>query len=220
MIERYGADSVRLFILSDSPPEKDIQWSEQGMLASYKFVQKLWTLHQIIKEKLNDEKNLDNKNNKINEFTNQLINKVTKSLEKFNYNVIVASFHEMYNFMSKSVDSFNNKEELKENYIKILHLLMPLLPHFSSECLEEVGDLKEKKWPKVEQKYLKSDSVEIVIQFNGKKKMSINTQPNTKEQDIILLVKKSEYYNKHYKDKNITRSIFVKNRLLNLIIKN
>ena len=219
MIERYGADSVRLFILSDSPPEKDIQWSEQGMLASYKFVQKLWTLHQIIKEKLNDEKNLDNKNNKINEFTNQLINKVTNSLEKFNYNVIVASFHEMYNFMSKSVDSFNNKDELKENYIKILHLLMPLLPHFSSECLEEMGDLKEKKWPKVEQKYLKSDSIEIVIQFNGKKKMSINTQPNTKEQDIILLVKKSEYFNKHYKDKNITRSIFVKDRLLNLIIK-
>ena len=219
MIERYGADSVRLFILSDSPPEKDIQWSEQGMIASYKFIQKLWTLHQRIKEKLNDEKNLDNKNNKINEFTNQLIQKVTGSLEKFNYNVIVASFHEMHNFMSKSVDSFNNKKELKENYIKILHLLMPLFPHFSSECLEEMGDLKENKWPNVEQKYLKSDSVEIVIQFNGKKKMTIDTQPNSKEQEVILLVKESEYFNKHYKDQNIDRSIFVKDRLLNLIIK-
>ena len=219
MIERYGADSVRLFILSDSPPEKDIQWSEQGMLASYKFIQKLWTLHQRIKEKLNEEKNLDNKNNKINEFTNQLIQKVTNSLEKFNYNVIVASFHEMHNFMSKSVDSFNNKKELKENYIKILHLLMPLFPHFSSECLEEMGDLKENKWPNVEQKYLKSDSVEIVIQFNGKKKMTIDTQPNSKEQEVILLVKESEYFNKHYKDQNIDRSIFVKDRLLNLIIR-
>ena len=219
MIERYGADSVRLFILSDSPPEKDIQWSEQGMLASYKFIQKLWTLHQRIKEKLNEEKNLDNKNNKINEFTNQLIQKVTNSLEKFNYNVIVASFHEMHNFMSKSVDSFNNKKELKENYIKILHLLMPLFPHFSSECLEEMGDLKENKWPNVEQKYLKNDSVEIVIQFNGKKKMTIDTQPNSKEQEVILLVKESEYFNKHYKDQNIDRSIFVKDRLLNLIIR-
>ena len=219
MIERYGADSVRLFILSDSPPEKDIQWSEQGMVASYKFIQKLWTLHQRIKEKLNEEKNLDSKNNKINEFTNQLIQKVTNSLEKFNYNVIVASFHEMHNFMSKSVDSFNNKKELKENYIKILHLLMPLFPHFSSECLEEMGDLKENKWPIVEQKYLKSDSVEIVIQFNGKKKMAINTQPNSKEQEVILLVKESEYFNKHYKDQNIDRSVFVKDRLLNLIIK-
>ena len=219
MIERYGADSVRLFILSDSPPEKDIQWSEQGMVASYKFIQKLWTLHQRIKEKLNEEKNLDNKNIKINEFTNQLIQKVTNSLEKFNYNVIVASFHEMHNFMSKSVDSFNNKKELKENYIKILQLLMPLFPHFSSECLEEMGDLKENKWPIVEQKYLKSDSVEIVIQFNGKKKMAINTQPNSKEQEVILLVKESEYFNKHYKDQNIDRSVFVKDRLLNLIIK-
>ena len=219
MIKKYGADSVRLFILSDSPPEKDIQWSEQGMLASYKFVQKLWTLHQIIKEKLNDEKNLNNKDHKINEFTNQLINKVTNSLEKFNYNVIVASFHEMYNFMSKSIDSFNNKKELKENYIKILHLLMPLLPHFSSECLEEVGDLNEKKWPKVEQKYLESDTIEIVIQFNGKKKMTINTRPNSNENDIILLVKKSEYFIKNYENQNINRSIYVKDRLLNLIIK-
>ena len=221
MIERYGADSVRLFILSDSPPEKDIQWSEQGMLASYKFVQKLWMLHQRIKEKLNDEKNInkDVKNSKINEFTNQLIHKVTNSLEKFNYNVIVANFHEMYNFMSKSFDSFNNKVELKENYIKILYLIMPLLPHFSSECLEEMGDLKEKKWPKVEQKYLKSDSVEIVIQFNGKKKMTINTQPNSNEDDIISLVKKSEYFIKNFKNQNISRSIYVKDRLLNLIIR-
>ena len=96
---------------------------------------------------------------------------------------------------------------------------MPLLPHLSSECLEEVGDLNEKKWPKVEQKYLKSDTIEIVIQFNGKKKMTINTQPNSNENDIILLVKKSEYFIKNYENQNINRSIYVKDRLLNLIIK-
>ena len=63
IIEQYGADSVRLFILSDSPPEKDVQWSEEGMIASYKFIQKLWALHNNIKAILNDEKRIEDKKN-------------------------------------------------------------------------------------------------------------------------------------------------------------
>ena len=80
IIKNYGADAVRLFILSDSPPEKDVQWSEQGMTASYKFVQKLWLLHLKIKEKINLKINLDKKSDELLKFTNQLIDKVTKNL--------------------------------------------------------------------------------------------------------------------------------------------
>ena len=83
IIHNYGADAVRLFILSDSPPEKDIRWSDQGMVASYKFIQKLWLLHQKIKEKINLKINSDKESNELSKFTNQLINKVTKNLEKF-----------------------------------------------------------------------------------------------------------------------------------------
>ena len=95
MIKNYGADAVRLFILSDSPPEKDVQWSEQGMVASYKFIQKFWFLHKKILQKhqspIKDNKSLFNES--IEEFTNQMLSKIKISLDKFSYNVIIANLH-------------------------------------------------------------------------------------------------------------------------------
>ena len=109
IIKNYGADSVRLFILSDSPPEKDVQWSDQGMIASFKFVQKLWTLNSKILDKIKDN-NQDDEGKDLTKFTNQLINKVTQNLEKFHYNVIVANLYEMYNFLIKETDKPIKKE--------------------------------------------------------------------------------------------------------------
>ena len=219
MIDQFGADAVRLFILSDSPPEKDVQWSEQGMIASYKFVQKLWILHQRIKEKIITSKNLDEDSEKNSEFTNQLIEKITQNLEKFNYNVIVANLHEMYNFMNKSIDAFHNANKLRENYLKILYLLSPILPHFSSECIEDLGLKNQANWPKADPKYLKIDNIEIVIQINGKKRATINTSKNITESEITLMAQKTSYFEKNYKNKKIEKSIYIKDRLLNLIIK-
>ena len=100
MINLYGADAVRLFILSDSPPEKDVQWSDTGMLSSYKFVQKFWDLHQ--KLKLIIELNPEKSNVSIDEFINQMIAKMTENLEKFRYNVLIANLHEIYNFITNN----------------------------------------------------------------------------------------------------------------------
>ena len=102
IIKSYGADAVRLFILSDSPPEKDVQWSEQGMNASYKFVQKFWALHQKIVTRAKSKSNIANED--LEEFTNQIINKINISLNKFSYNVIVANLHEIYNYLIKLMD--------------------------------------------------------------------------------------------------------------------
>jgi len=219
MIDQFGADAVRLFILSDSPPEKDVQWSEQGMIASYKFVQKLWMLHQRIKEKITTSKNLGEDSEKNSEFTNKLIEKITQNLEKFNYNVIVANLHEMYNFMNKSIDTFHNTNKLRENYSKILYLLSPILPHFSSECIEDLGLKNQADWPKADPKYLKNNNIEIVIQINGKKRATINTSKNITESEITLMAQKTSYFEKNFKNKKIEKSIYIKDRLLNLIIK-
>ena len=91
IINNYGADAVRFFILSDSPPEKDVQWSEQGMLSAYKFVQKFWSLHQKIK--YFSKKNLEQNDEDIKKFTNLLIHKISQNLENFSYNVIIANMH-------------------------------------------------------------------------------------------------------------------------------
>ena len=103
MIEAYGADSVRLFILSDSPPEKDIQWSETGMTSAYKFIQKFWMMSQDIIEIINSEPN-KSINKEIEIFTNQSIEKINIALEKFRYNVIIAVFHEIYNYYNKVLE--------------------------------------------------------------------------------------------------------------------
>ena len=122
IINNYGSDSVRLFIVSDSPPEKDIQWSEEGINGCYKFVQKLWTMHKNIIDKINS-KDSDKSNNKsLETFTNQFVEKVTTNLEKFRYNVIIANFYEMYNFLSKEINKPLNISSLKEIYVKILKL--------------------------------------------------------------------------------------------------
>ena len=105
IIQSYGADSVRLFILSDSPPEKDVQWSEEGIISSYKFVQKLWSLHKKIIDEIKKEHNEDFSDNLI-KFTNKFIKKITENLENFNYNIIIANIHEMHTYMGKEI---NNK---------------------------------------------------------------------------------------------------------------
>ena len=221
MIENYGADAVRLFILSDSPPEKDVQWSDQGMIAAYKFIQKFWVLHKKIKQKIEFEKNNNQPfvNEKINEFTNQMLNKINISLNKFSYNVIVANLHEIYSFYNKTTESKNVGNNLQDNYIKILTIMLPIVPHISNECLSEVTDKKILNWPKVENKYLKNKEIIIVIQINGKKRSLIKVKADIEEKNLIELAKDAKEIKKYLEEKIIVKSIFIKNKLINLIVK-
>ncbi len=219
IINNYGADAVRLFILSDSPPEKDVQWSEQGMVASYKFLQKFWMLHQNIKdisEKKNNNK--DASSLELNRFTNEIIQKVTHNLEKFHYNVIVANLYETYNFLIKFVKKPVDKNNLIKNYIEILKIMSPIVPHFANECLEDLGQKSEVSWPKVNEKYLIKDDVKIVLQINGKKRGIMVSKKNSNEETLINDIKNNNLYNKYFENKKILRSIYVKDKLINLIL--
>ena len=225
MIKNYGADSVRFFILSDSPPEKDIQWSDQGMQAAFKYVQKFWNLHCEIKDKILS-KNIKNNNSvsqtkeKINIFTNQTIKKITQNLENFQYNVIIANLHEIYNFFSK-IKNFENCETeiFKKNYIKILTLMHPILPHLITECLTDLNEKPSITWPEIEQKYLNEDSVKIVIQINGRKRDIIECKKDITEEEVILSVKNKIELNKYFENKEILKNIYVKNKIINFIVK-
>ena len=219
IIENYGADAVRLFMLSDSPPEKDVQWTEQGIAACYKFIQKLWNLHEKIKSKLKQPEQSNQNSDEISIFTNQLINKININLEKFHNNVIVANFYETYNFLIKEIEKPINKKNLIENYIKILKLISPVLPHFTSECLEELKCDNKHDWPIINKKVSTVENYNIVVQINGKKRNIINTNLNMDEKTLINEIKKSSKTNKFLKDKNISRVIHIKNKLINLIIK-
>jgi len=218
IINNYGADSVRLFILSDSPPEKDVQWSEQGMISSYKFIQKLWMLHLKIKNKLSNKNNEIQNNLELNKFTNQLIHKITNNLESFSYNVIIASMYETYNFLIKHIEKKINPKDLLENYKKILTTFSPVIPHFTSECLIDIGFDQQLNWPLVNKDYLKNENIDYVIQINGKKRTIINSEMNLNEEKILNIAKNEKLLDKYLNNKSIKKVIFVKNRLLNILI--
>ena len=219
IIENYGADAVRLFILSDSPPEKDVQWSEQGMVASYKFIQKLWGLHKKIKEKLNKKEDETSNSDDLAKFTNQLINKINYNLDKFNYNVIIANMYETYNYLNQKIDMPTNSNVLFENYKKILSIMSPIIPHFTSECLQDLKLDIFQKWPEVDKVKLEKEFVEFVIQVNGKKRATLKTKKDITEISLLEQIKKDEKTKKIIENKIINKSFFVKNRLINILIK-
>ncbi len=217
IIDAYGADAVRLFILSDSPPEKDIQWSETGMISAYKFIQKFWIMSEQVFEILNQ--NQSNQNEEIEIFTNQAIDKINLALEKFRYNVIVAVFYEIYNFYKKILDKKINYENLEKNFTKILIVMNPLVPHLTCECLEKLKINKNINWPKVEKKYVYSEKNEIVIQVNGKKRNTISIKKGAEEKIIVKSIKDTKLIEKYIKDKEVFKIIYVKDKIINFIIK-
>ena len=218
IVQNFGADSVRLFILSDSPPEKDVQWSEQGMMSSYKFIQKMWTLHLKIEEKLSKKIEKDIKNQELNKFTNQIINKITTNLELFNYNVIIACMYEAYNFLSKYIEKDLDINNLIENYRKILVVFSPIIPHFTSECLQTLKFENENIWPEIDAKYLEEEVVNFVVQINGKKRGLLKVKKDMSQDNILEEIKNNQNTNKYLENKKIKKVIFIKNKLINLLI--
>ena len=215
IIEIYGADSARLFILSDSPPEKDVQWSDEGITSSYKFIQKLWSLNQRILNKKKKNHANDSSDSFI-KFTNKFLKKMTLCLENFNYNILVANLHEMQNFLTKELEKDYSKQTLIDNYTKILISMLPIIPHFASECLEMLK-IKVSKWPEYNEKLLIEDIIPYVIQINGKKRGLIKTKRDISEKDLIDIITKEKNISKYFNDKNIKKCIYIKNKLINII---
>ncbi len=219
IIQDYGADAVRFFILSDSPPEKDVQWSEEGIISSSKFIQKLWTLHNKINLQIKENHKNDS-GKKLSKFTNQFIKKITHNLNNFNYNVIIANLHEIHSFLSKEIENNYCSNTLIENYKKILITIMPIIPHFSNECLQSLN-LKfnnDFTWPQYDETLLVEDSVNIVIQINGKKRGLIKTKKNISETQLLEVIQKEKNVYKYLNNQEIKKQIFVQDRLINFII--
>ena len=216
IISNYGADAARLFILSDSPPEKDVQWSEEGIASSFKFIQRLWNLNSIIL----DEIKKDHQTNQIDEmtkYTNKYLKKVTDNLEDFSYNKIIANLHEVYTFLIKEINKNYEKKIILENYENILITMLPIIPHFASECLNLINS-KKINWPDYNETLIKDDIVNIVIQINGKKRGLITTKPNMFEETLLEIINKDEKLSKFLKKKIIKRKIYIKDKLMNIII--
>ena len=217
IINNYGADSVRLFILSDSPPEKDVQWSVEGIISSYKFIQKLWNLNLKINDEI-EKNHPSSEDDQLLKFTNQFIKKVTQNLDSFSYNILIANLHEMHSSLSKLVDKKVKKDELILNYRKILTVILPIIPHFASECIKGIGVEDSSVWPSVNEEFLIEKTKKIVVQINGKKRDLIEAKSNISESELMDIINSNKNLLKYFENKTIKKKIFVPNRLINIIV--
>jgi leucyl-tRNA synthetase len=216
MINVYGADSIRWFMLSDSPPERDVQWSLEGVSAAFKFIQKLWKLNNEILNK--KDATSKPKSITLQKAVNKTVYNVTKNLDNFQYNVVIANMHEIYNlFYDHVINNKTSNKTLKNEWEKITMLLMPLIPHLAHECCEKIN--KKFYWPKYNSKLLKEDNCTIVIQVDGKKRGILEMPINSKEVIIINKSKEIDNVSKYIGNTSIIKNIYIKNKLVNFITK-
>ena len=216
MINAYGADSIRWFMLSDSPPERDVQWSLEGVSAAFKFIQKLWKLNNEILNK--KDATSKPKSITLQKAVNKTVYNVTKNLDNFQYNVVIANMHEIYNlFYDHVINNKTSNKTLKNEWEKITMLLMPLIPHLAHECCEKIN--KKFYWPKYNSKLLKEDNCTIVIQVDGKKRGILEMPINSKEVIIINKSKEIDNVSKYIGNTSIIKNIYIKNKLVNFITK-
>ena len=216
MINMYGADSIRWFMLSDSPPERDVQWSQEGVSAAFKFIQKLWKLNNEIMIK--KETTSNSEDTVLKKAVNKTVYNVTKNLDNFQYNVVIANMHEIYNlFYDHVANNKTSSKTLKNEWEKIMMLLMPLAPHLAHECCEKIN--KKFYWPQYDPKLLKEENCTIVIQVDGRKRGTLEMPINSKELAIIKKSKEVDNVSRFLENTKIVKNIYIKNKLVNFITK-
>jgi leucyl-tRNA synthetase len=218
IIKIYGADAVRWFILSDSPPDRDIQWSDNGIQGAFKYIQKIWRVCEKIKIYEKEKEEIDNS------FlikTNILIKEITECIEKFHINVAVAKLYVFLNNLNEEIDKKTlNGEDIINAYKKYLIIVSAFIPYIANECWEKItkeNNLSSQDWPKIENTLIKKDNFDVVIQINGKKRAIINAIKDENEENIFsksLAIKNIKVI---LEEKNIIKKIFIKNKLLNIV---
>ena len=219
MIKIYGADAVRWFILSDSPPERDVQWSTSGVSAAHKFIQRIWILNGKMLNNKNDKSDQIDEKKFLSKFNDYLF-KVSELIENFQLNVAVAKIYEMTSLLETSLLKKISTKSLLDAHIKFIKILMPFAPHLTCECLSKLEgiDFYEKiEWPKGDHSLLADQEVTLVVQINGKKRGLIIAKKDMSEKDVLTQAKNIENIKKNLKDKKIIKNIFVKNKIINFI---
>ena len=218
IIDLYGADTARWFILSDSPPERDLEWTDTGVVASNKFIKKLWNL--AIKTK-DYKSNSDLEDEKLEIKLSEVIKDVTNNINIFHFNKSVANIHEYVNFINR-LESFQKiSKNCFTNAVKNLAVIIhPFIPHISEEIWSFIGGrglCVNASWPKIKIKKIKT-KFNIAIQVNGKTRSILEVEDSFKESKIFEIANKDKKISKYIKNKVIIKKIYVPRKVLNIVI--
>jgi leucyl-tRNA synthetase len=232
LLDKYGADTTRFFCLFAAPPERDLEWSEQGVDGGFRFLNRVWrlaaALMDVIRETESFGGNPDDLDGALREVfrkTHQTIYKVTKDIEdRFHFNTAISAIMELFNTLS-GVDLQMQHAQLlpvmRFGMETLTLLLSPIVPHFAEELWEALGyqsSVLLASWPQYLADALVADELEIVVQVNGKLRSRFQAAADTAEQTIRELALQDDRIVKFIGDKKIKKVIVVKNKLVNIVV--
>ncbi len=205
MIGQYGADALRLFILFAAPPETELEWDERGLEGSFKFLNRVWRIQDNLKEKADEQ---------LTRSLHKAIKKVTQDFGEFKFNTAIASLMELTNAVYLSGAD-------KEVFSKLLILLSPIVPHFSEELWQIMGNKEsifKASWPEFNEKFIIEENVQMVIQVNGKVRSKIEVPRSLSEDRVKELVLKDEKLLPWLEGKLPKKVIVVPQKIVNIVL--
>ncbi len=223
IIEKYGADTARLFILFAAPPERDLEWSDQGVEGCFRFLQRVFRLVEELSNKLSNAGNFGEYDKDVRRITHKTIKKVTEDVsERFNFNTAISAIMEMVNGLNAHKDANISKTVLKEALDNLLLLLAPFAPHITEELWHTLGHKESvhlMPWPKYDANAIVEDEIEIVIQINGKVRDKMKISVEASEDEMREAALKQEKLLPLLEGKEIIKVITVPKKLVNIVVK-
>lgn len=229
IIKKYGSDTARLFILFASPPDRELDWTDAGVEGAYRFLTRVFRLVNellpVINHGSEDFKILSEDDKELYYRYNITIKRCSEDIgERFNFNTAISAIMELVNELYKYKEKGKGNKELISYVVKgLILLLSPFTPHLAEEMWEITGNsesLYKHPWPSVDDSALKKDEAEIVIQLNGKVKSRLMVRWGLPEDELTKVCMESEAVREILKDKNVIKTIPVKDKLVNIVVKN
>ena len=232
ILSKYGADTARLFILFAAPPERELEWSDQGVEGSFRFLNRIWRIVQafeaVLAQKVTeyDHSNLNEADKDLRRVLHGSIKKVTNDIEtRFNFNTAISTMMELVNalYAYKEAAKEPNAGLVYEAISDLIKMMSPFVPHITEElwrgAIDANSSVHEQSWPECDEEALKVDNVEIVLQVNGKVRGRLTVPAEATKEDLEKIAMADANVQAHIGDATVRKVICVPGRLVNIVAK-
>ena len=228
ILEKYGADTARLFILFAAPPDRELDWSDEGVDGSYRFLNRVWRLvYEFTKSGWQDDseaKPVSKEDKELDFVLNKTVKKVSEDVGgRFNFNTAISSIMELVNEMYKYKNLKDiNKPLYTEAVEKLILILSPFTPHICEEMWESIGKttaIADTAWPGYDEESLQQDSIEIIVQINGKLKQKLTIGADTGREEMQEIAENDDTVKALLEGKTVVKVIAVPGKLVNFVVR-
>lgn len=232
ILSKYGADTARLFILFAAPPERELEWSDQGVEGSFRFLNRIWRIVQafeaVLAQKVTeyDHSNLNEADKDLRRVLHSSIKKVTNDIEtRFNFNTAISTMMELVNalYAYKEAAKEPNAGLIYEAISDLIKMMSPFVPHITEElwrgAIDANSSVHEQSWPECDEEALKVDNVEIVLQVNGKVRGRLTVPAEATKEELEKIAMADANVQAHIGDATVRKVICVPGRLVNIVAK-